>query len=528
MKRLVCFINAIICCLCAKAQYEQQWGLSFPWNESLNIVAAISYADGYALTGAFSDTLVLGNDTLCSHGMEDVFLLQLSSDGKINKAVSFGDTGNDTPISICVDDGGLYILGCSRKGEHSSVFVLPFRRDSVWGNPFVFPFEGLLHPDFIEADSNSIIIGGSLKGALSFGSQKIESKAIERSFFLTLSKDGIVLSEWLASGDCPNRMRSFSIDDEGNRILLLNTGMGSIVFSDTACLEMDKNGVLLLKLDPGRNPMWVQKIVANGFVESTSFAADSLGYAIAVNHSDIVSLEGRSFSPSGGLSSLLVHYDNNGLFQWIKEINSDEHCRIMKVGTVEGTVFCTGYYYGSLEVEGDTVHHSGERTSFLTAFDLNGGFIWGRDVENNSPTAAYELVCDTASVLLNGSVTCRESAAFTNKYIVKSEREVLAADTLNSILSHLADHKEDKDTQQEYTASCEVFPNPTRSKLYWTTTLADDWCLYLIDEKGIVIHKETVGNASAGCVDLTRFPPGLYFLKITSKDRQLSRGFTKY
>ena len=105
MKKQVCLIIAVFCCLNMQAQYEQQWGMEYPWNESLKIVSAVLYGDGYALTGTFSDTLVLGTDTLCSNGMEDVFLLLLSSEGKVANAFSYGDSGVDVPTGICNDNG---------------------------------------------------------------------------------------------------------------------------------------------------------------------------------------------------------------------------------------------------------------------------------------------------------------------------------------------------------------------------------------------------------------------------------------
>lgn len=528
MKKQVCLIIAVFCCLNMQAQYEQQWGMEYPWNESLKIVSAVLYGDGYALTGTFSDTLVLGTDTLCSNGMEDVFLLLLSSEGKVANAFSYGDSGVDVPTGICNDNGRLFLIGYSQNGKDCSMFVLSLGVDAAWFIPFVFPFNGQLHPDFIQTNENSIIVGGSIKGRLRTGLQTIESETIESSFFLVLSKDGKVLSGWVVAGNCPNRARSFILEDNGERILLFNTGIGSVEFSDSTTLAMEKNGIIVLKLDSNWNRLWAQKATGSGFVEATSIAMDSMGYSLSINYEGKVSLGGKTFSSGGVLSSLLVHYDNAGCVQWIKEIDSDEHCRIINVGAVEGTVFCTGYYYGNLWVEGDTIHRSRERSSFLASFDLKGNFVWGCGVDFDKPNAGCGVVCDTSSVLLNGAVTSNESTAYSNRYTVKKGLKDPAVDTLEFRGRGVMAMGASKERIIENTLTFVLFPNPAQEKIYWTSDHIDDWNLYLIDERGVVVQKIKATKVSSGCVDLTRLSPGFYFLSIISKNKHFSHGFTKY
>lgn len=528
MKRTIGLITAFLFCFTAKAQYEQQWSLAFPWNESLNIVSCVSYGEGYALMGSFSDTLVLGKDTLYSNGMEDVFLSLLSAEGVITKTVSFGDVGDDIPTSMCNDDGRLFLVGCSYVGIKHALFVRSFDGLALSDQPLVFPFKGLLHPDFIETDGYNILFGGSLKGLLSMGAQTLVSEKEERTFFVTLSKDGDLLSARVVLGSCPNRTHSFVLENDRTRVILMNTGVGSIILSDTTSFSMEDNGVMILKTDSEWNPKWIQKTTGSGFIEATSISADTIGYSVAINYNKEISLAGNSISSDGCLSSLLIHYDKAGIIQWIRKIDSDEHCRIMNVDAFDGIVICTGFYYGNLWID-DINYYSKEKSSFLAAFDFQGNLVWHLGVENENPNAGYLVVCDTNSVLLNGSVVSPESVAYTNKYTIGNNKDSLLINSMpvRGVCENTAMVIENKQ-ELSFLSEVEIFPIPVRSTLYWNSTHADDWCIELLDVKGTVLQKSLVGNASFGFIDVSRLTPGFYVLSISSTEIRLIRTFTKY
>ena len=159
MKRLILLMIAIQCCLQTEAQYAQQWGLEYPWNASLNIVSTVAFEDKYAIAGSFSDTLVLGNTTLYSNGMDDVFIFILDSEGKITDAFSFGSIGKDTPTGIVCNNGKIFLLGLSILGAERILFIHSINLDSSLAIHRSFPYKGILNPDFINIDEDRIILG---------------------------------------------------------------------------------------------------------------------------------------------------------------------------------------------------------------------------------------------------------------------------------------------------------------------------------------------------------------------------------
>lgn len=528
MKRLFLLTITILYGLHTEAQYAQQWGLEFPWNTSLNIVSAKAFDGGYTMAGSFSDTLVLGNSTLYSNGMEDVFLLTMDSKGKITSTFSFGGVGNDTPADIVCNNGKIFLVGNSVMGRNGFVFMHSLSTDSLCEFHMSFPYEGILSLDFINVYENTIIIGGSLKGNLTIDTLSFTSDKTESAFIATLSENGKILSGWMARGTCPNRARALVFEGDGGCVLLLNTGKGQLAFSDTLSLAMENVGSAIARFDSDRNLTWIQKVQGDGFVETTSMAADTTGYTLAVNFTGKVSAGENIFCSDGKMNALLMHYSRDGLVEWTCGIGSNEHCRIMNVDTFGNRVFCTGYYYRNLIVQGDTVCQSENKSSFLMSFDLDGELLWLANADPMNSTAGYRVVCDTNSVLLNGSATKRESAAYVNKYIIDSDRESLGPDTSvfeghNMVVATLVEKKHDNTGR-----SSVVFPNPTRSNLYWTSGQENDWALQLFDEKGTVLYKTTVKDTSSGHIDVSHLSQGLYFLLISSTEKNFCHSFTKY
>ena len=223
------------------------------------------------------------------------------------------------------------------------------------------------------------------------------------------------------------------------------------------------------------------------------------------------------------MNTLLVHYDRGGHVEWIREIGSDEHCRIMNVDALGNQIFCTGYYYKNLIIQGDTFCQSTEKSSFLMSLDLDGELVWFADIDHTGPDAGYGVVCDTNSVLLNGALTDLESVAYTNKYIVNN-RENYTLDTLLYEVFQEAVFE----LVEENSLKSTVFPNPVRSTLFWTTEKENDWCLQLFDEKGIILQNTTVKSSSSGNIDVSQLSPGLYFLFIASPENSFCHRFTKY
>ena len=83
-----------------------------PTNASLFLLGVDAVGKIYA-SGVFSGNLSSGNFSLDSHGGNDIFLARLSSSGEIEDLVSFGGIGDDIPTALTITPSGKIILAGS-------------------------------------------------------------------------------------------------------------------------------------------------------------------------------------------------------------------------------------------------------------------------------------------------------------------------------------------------------------------------------------------------------------------------------
>jgi hypothetical protein len=74
------------------------------------IGAAVGPNGDVAVTGGFPGTLKLGDDTLVSEGIDDVFVLSLDPDGKPRFARRFGTSGQDFAAGVAVGPDGAVVI----------------------------------------------------------------------------------------------------------------------------------------------------------------------------------------------------------------------------------------------------------------------------------------------------------------------------------------------------------------------------------------------------------------------------------
>ena len=101
-----------------------EWAKAIGGNYSFGVNEIHSGLNGNVLLGgAFQDTLLLLNDTLISHGLDDIGIVEIDSTGNILNARSVGGIKNDQCVDLAIDQiGNLYLIG----GFNDTTSVGPF------------------------------------------------------------------------------------------------------------------------------------------------------------------------------------------------------------------------------------------------------------------------------------------------------------------------------------------------------------------------------------------------------------------
>jgi hypothetical protein len=543
MKRIILFFLFVLSTVTAKAQFEPQWQLVFPEYEDFNITATTAFADGYVLLGSFADTIRVGGITMCSHGKHDVILLHLDTLGVVRNAISIGKEGDDRVSAFFNLNDTLYICGQTTLDGLNKFFIYSYDVSFNQLSDLTFPFEGKLQMDLLKVEHDKLLLGGSMKGTVTIGSQSVINKSDEHAFFIELSQEGELVSSWLTFGSGLHRLYSFVHKGNGDYVLMLNAGKGTLDMPDTPSLAFKGNGVVVANYDSGWNNKKCSVFDCTGFVEATDLVDNGQGCVIGLNYNGTLILGEQTFSSPGSFSSLLIQFDLEGRPIWYSEIGSDDYCRLLNVETNDETIVCTGYHYGKLMVEDEVLEETIDRNTFLVAFDNEGRFSWHIDIEGIDADMGRSLVYDHNSVMLNGicqSATTKntsgiatvnnKNSTFAHKYILKTDNEKDITDEDSSIKEN--DNLSDITNQAnnsilEDNLLIDVFPNPVKNVLHWSTNQPSDWMLELFDAKGVLLTQKCYNNRQEGYLDLSSCPAGLYIIRISSSEKQGHRVIIK-
>ena len=533
MKRIILFVLVVFSTNIVKAQYESQWQLGFPEQEDFSIITTTRFSGGYALLGTFSDTVRIGDITLCSRGGKDVLLMQLDTLGVIENAISFGNKYEDVASSIFCHNDTLFVCGQTVTDSLREFFIYSFDESFHQLSNLAIPFQGKIQTDLLKVVSGNLLLGGSMKGIIMLCGRPIVNEHSEHAFFIELSDTGDLLSSWQTSGSGLHRLHSFISNDNGDIILLLNTGKGTLDMPNASPLILNNNGVVMARYDSNWNMKSCFVINCTGYIEATEIMGNETGYILGLNYNGIMSLDKRSFSSQNTLSSLLIQFDLENNPMWFTEIKSDDHCRLQDIDISAETIVCTGYYYGKLLVENEVLGQTMEKNTFLMAFDNEGHLSWSIDVDGIGTNIGQNLVCDYNSVMLNGTnqITNSKNTAgivlannknetYVNKYVIKNKDDEDKKEDTAAIAKKTFDMVTDQDFNNSSDNSfvIEVYPNPVKNVLHWNTSISDNWLLELIDIKGVLLAQKKYDEQSEGYLDLSSCKPGIYIIRLSSID----------
>ncbi len=543
MRRITLFLLAVFSAFVAKAQYEPQWQLSLPELENLNIITSKSFADGYALLGCFADTVSVGGVTINSQGGTDVLLLHLDTLGTVRRVLSIGDEYNNTASNLFNHNDTLFVCGQTASDSLNALFVYSFDVSFNQLSNLVLPFNGKIQTDILRVESGKILLGGSMKGSITTGSQSIVNDSGEQAFLIELSGGGDLVSSWQASGNGSHRLNSIVTKNNGDFVLLINTGKGTLEMPNESSLSFNGDGVVAVIYDSTWNTKSRCVFGCTGFVEAIDMIDNELGCVIGLNYNGTLTIGNQTFSSLGSLVSLLIQLDMEGNPIWINEIESDDYSRLLDIETEEGTIFCTGYYYGKLivgeEIFGETI----ERNMFLLAFDNEGHSLWHIDMEGiGDNDMGQNIVCKHNTIMLNGaSQTTKESNAtgivpannkmstFAQKLKLKKEdEEDMVEESMeekiemcDGIINQLSDHLSDNNLVFL------VYPNPVKSMLHWCTNQFNSWMLNVYDAKGVLLAQKYYDNCTEGYLDFSICKSGIYIITLSSTEKSWQRVIIK-
>jgi Secretion system C-terminal sorting domain len=334
--------------------------------------------------GTFKGALVINNQTIfTSNGGEDVFVVKMNSNGVLQWAKKFGDSGAELFSSLVFHKGSLYMsmmiyqasqIGGSSytvypSGNYTSLILkLDIAAGEVqWGKKNSLPFVKLM------PSSDLIYMQGLFShintGALFFEESQLEAPAfLNRTFFLYIDTLGNFKGHKLFTSSQPG-MTSFTLINStpaanNKLIFLLNTTTTeSLQFaSQTINFPVRSNYQLLIKTDTSLSDIQYKILNPNGegygynlWLENTGFTvsekADSL-FMILSGSSNTGRFTLDGFDVPVGDQSLLVVMDTNFVTAKVKPLNIQRIGGFVHRVGISNAIADSNYYYFRGRVSG--------------------------------------------------------------------------------------------------------------------------------------------------------------------------------
>ncbi|HEX4339286.1 MAG TPA: hypothetical protein VH062_25435 [Polyangiaceae bacterium] len=333
------------------------------------------------VSGTLFDTnnVVLGTNTLVSHGGADVMLSRIAASGAINWARTYGGTADDYPVSFVLrkDDGidlvGLY-NGTGNIGgppfppfagtpTRFDVYVagLAANGDHRFSKAITSTQEAFAGPGLALDDTNALLVPGSFLGTTTIASSEV-SKGSWDAFFARYSEPAGAVTASVAFGSTGDDRASQAIFT-GTDVVLLGHFQGTVVFPTTpptTLVSAGGNDVFVVRMSTAGVMTSAVAFGGTGDEDVSRARLDSSGNVVVggVFSSPTLSvLGGPALKSKGGRDGFVAVLSPSLAHTWSVSFggDGDDYLRDLATGP-SGTIAITGEYRDSIQL--DKLYHA--------------------------------------------------------------------------------------------------------------------------------------------------------------------------
>jgi len=373
------------------------------------------------VTGWFTESMHVGNETLVSAGSTDIFVAMYSHAGNFEWAKRAGGESDDYGNRICLNiEGDVIVAGSFRATADFSG-----TSKTSWGNRDIFianySHGGNFHwvrqaggtgedraYGVVSDHEGHIAVTGFFTGHAEFGSHNITSSGIISTYVAWCNPAGEFLWAKAAGGGANDFARGFGIgvDHEMN---IYNTGFFSGNLNFTEQDKLSATGgpydfdIYLSKYGHEGNLLWILNEGGNDLDQGLDLSVDSMGniYTTGFFHHS-AEFSGMQVNSHGMADTYVGKYNSEGQLQYILSGGSDLNDYGFSVGNDDqNNAITAGTYTGYCDFGSLAVPGYGNTDIFLLKTGPSHSFI---DVYNDNnamsvypnPCRDYTLVTFTA------------------------------------------------------------------------------------------------------------------------------------
>jgi hypothetical protein len=498
------------------------------------------------ITGHFnSGLLIFGQDSLSTHGIDDVFVVKFDSMGVAQWARSAGGGSYDQAYGVAVDTAGnVYIAGgfqsshlffdslvylnSSISGTYQDIFIAKYDANGnlLWvktaGNS---AYSDAARSIAVDPSGNAYITGPFGGTSIAFGSYTLTN-----NYFLTkYDTQGNVV--W-AKGAMTMGANAYSNSIDGNENIYV-TGMfypGFVVFendtlhNDTTAGSAD---IFVVKYDSSGTVLWAKRAGGNRSDIPYCIYADSSGNAFVT---------GGSYSPSFNFGSTafvnsgtgtttdfyFLKFDPAGNEAWVQGAGGTQNEQGQSVTTdAAGDIYLTGYFSSGSILFGSTMLYNTTtyvNEIFVVKYSSSGNAIWAKQISGAGNDNGSSITTDPQGDVYTSGEFASSTISFGNYTFINTISSTsdmyfakIAAPNLTTSLADLNN-----------TYEAVIYPNPNDG-VFFIRPDVQAATIEIVNMLGQKIYAGAVTDKNQQ-IDLRAYPAGIYFYSATTNQNSLITG----
>ena len=367
------------------------------------------------VTGFFSGTATFGTSTLSSQGAEDVFVAKLDTNGGWQWAKCAGGTGSDKGAGIAVDpNGNIYVTGffsgtatfgtttLTSQGAED-VFVAKLDTNGGWQWVKCAGGTGSDEGNGVSVGpGGNIYVTGYFSGPATFGSITLMGDVVHFSRDIFIAKiSNTVDWQWA-------KCNHYDMGpDEGLGIAVNANGDTYTTAFMTDTIGGDYDYLLLIKLNTNGDEQWTKWIAewsGGGHWRGVVLDSSSNPY-ITGFYNGTITVDGTTLTSKGADDVLVAKLSANGGWQWVISAGGPRDDEGVGVAVdSNGEIYLTGYFSSTATFGTITLTSHGAMDVFVAKLDTNGDWQWAKSAGGTSGDDSGQGVAvdSSGNIYVNG------------------------------------------------------------------------------------------------------------------------------
>lgn len=378
------------------------------------------------VSGSFTGTISIANQTFSSAGSTDGLLLKLSPDGQPLWAKKVGDILEDSIAALAPrPDGSLYIGGGTSSPVDFGGGVLPAglyvaKLDAdgglVWSKGF--GGRGAMASLAIDAQE-SVVAAGFFRDALDYGDGPIPAAGWYDIVVAKLDgMSGAITSPtgWVRTFGDPDFQFAYAVAvDSSSNIFVAGEVSGSVSFGGGAgTIQANGEDGFLLKITPGGAASWVRSQGGAGNQRARGVAVDSQGRPVVVGRFEGQIEVGSGTLPAAGTTDgFVLQLSTTGSILWGRAIGDASPQSLDSVAIdPAGDILIAGLAAGQVDLGGGALQAVGAGDGIVAKLSADGEHIWSRLLGTEAQDLTWAVAASPAGETLTASTTMADAPDF--------------------------------------------------------------------------------------------------------------------